>query len=608
MNWPNSSRRFLAAVFAFATSQLAPAQEQPAPTERHSLLAVLEAIDPLDTSKLPLVRVKTLAENSVASRIGWVIEQKDKQYRIRYLDLGRNTITVGRTLTVEAIRIPAAVAELRQRVQGLDDRESRLWFWTTPTNPMHPQTRALMLARACELRGMHDAKNELLQIVGNQRAAIARDLRLRVVMNMCDPQVSWQQLLQQRTLINKTFAMPRAGLHLGKSDVFAKVIADLSNPNTAQAKRLLIQDPWLDGNEMFDAMQMDSPAPKPSDATRPLSVWLQQGRAVAPDLIALLDDTTATRSLNWSTKYGGVVSYNTVGDQANAALELLTGASPRNSHLPNKRRAAWQAWLEQTHGADSRKLAESRLEYLKHAAVEHYLAQWPDGIDLVLHRIEQWPHKRPPTGAIIALLRDERFQKLPRVHKLAKHFIDKPMHEPWRVAMARYMFEAGIPEGLAALRTTWNKRDYATMTPPATNYLDEACSNVRMLMLAGNADDWQSIGAANQFDVVRHRCALVLLSEPDLLVQAGLREPKRAEVLAAAKKALRSMLLDTEQILEQRGIPTDTGPVQLHGVACADAAAIALSNLQPTTLSYVVRPARHERHQQLAGLLELVGR
>ena len=127
-------------------------------------------------------------------------------------------------------------------------------------------------------------------------------------------------------------------------------------------------------------------------------------------------------------------------------------------------------------------------------------------------------------------------------------------------------------------------------------------------MLHGNAGDWQTIRTSNDLDSVRQRCALVLLTEPDLLVQAGLRNPDRSETLVAAQKTLAHLLIDTTPFLEERGVKSPTGPFQIHGVACADAAALALSYLQPKAFAFQLLPEKHERHQQLAGLRQLIDR
>tara|TARA_R110002072_G_scaffold174303_3_gene329375 strand:+ start:68395 stop:70251 length:1857 start_codon:yes stop_codon:yes gene_type:complete len=602
-----------AAISPAVTQAPATAQEQ-APSKpvteagRHALLKLIGEFDPLDTSKLQLVRVDTLTDNWVAHRYGWVIKHAGKQYDLRYIDLGRGSVTTSPRLRVANVRLRDAIDAVRAQLLKLNDRKTRTWFFPSPTDPMHPRSLALVLARACEQRGMHDAKQELLGMMGEQRQFLARDLGRRVVMNMCDPQISWQQLLQQRQLVNMSFAAPRTGAHRHELSIFENVIADLNDKQTPEAKRLLIDDPWLDGNVAFDSGQMLSPQPEPQGTDRPLNALFAKGMAAVPELIALLGDPTATRSLNWTTKFGGIFSPNAVHDQAHAALQQIAGHSPEGTRSTRTCKAAWQVWYAAAKDGDARKMAKDRLEHLRRDSVRHYLSQWPDGITHVLALAEAWPHRMPPTEVASTLLADPRFQKLPRVQDLAMRCFNGPMHEPWRAGFAAKMLEAGVPGALKAVRKTWTDRHLSQLKPPPTHYLDEACVNLRMLMLHGNADDWQTIRASNEFYEVRQRCALVLLTHPDLLVQADLRNPARSEVLVAAQETLAQMLLDTTHLLEQRGVPSPSGPFQIHGVACADAAATALCNLQPAAFHYQLLPARHERHQQLATLRQQIGR
>lgn len=601
---------FAAFVIAACVPRDAAAQEsQPAVTpQRHPLLKVVEQFDPLDTSKLQLVRVHQLHGTWRSNRLGWVVAKDGAKHDIRYLDLGRESLLAGRRVRIENITIADASTELRTAIREMTGARSRRSHYTTEQTPLHPRTLALLLARACELRGLHEAKDELLQVLFKDTKRHAADLRVRNTIDTSDPAISWETLQQRSQLLDISFPKTERQLLRPVVDPWAKAI-EATQAGPDDVERILVNDPWIESTYMFDAGHSTPTAPKPAGKDRAYNRLLARGLAVVPELIALLDDLdgpTISRSLTYSSRHGGHFWSNSVADQASAALREITGAHPRNSHLPGQRRNAWQQWYDEHKDRTLRDIFEERIRnHLRHNDVESYVSRWPDGASKVLDAIAAWPHRRVPSGAVLALLENEQTRALPKVQDLSVAMVNEITPSHWRVPFAIAMFEAKVPGAMDAIRRAWTDRNLFELKP--ANHLDDAAQNLRMLMLHGNADDWKLLQDSNEHDTVMQRSALVLLSEPDLLAKAGLGDPARKEVFEAARPALWRMLRDTAPRFDRSVIETPDGPAVAAELACADAAAFALAEAMPQITYRPVRE-RAERHLQLRAIEAVVAK
>ena len=143
----------LLTVLALAAPQ---AQTLALTAEQEDVFALLDRFDPLDTSRLPFVRVATGrlhrdSGGSTAHRYGFLLESDGKRFAVRYLELGKEHFecTPG---TEGYHRIAFEPVDLRDEVARAITREGARSWYRDPDTPMAPEPRAMLLARACAER------------------------------------------------------------------------------------------------------------------------------------------------------------------------------------------------------------------------------------------------------------------------------------------------------------------------------------------------------------------------------------------------------------------------------------------------------------------------
>ncbi|MEZ6037336.1 MAG: hypothetical protein R3F29_07640 [Planctomycetota bacterium] len=577
-----------------------------APTlgEARDLFAIVDAFAPLDTSKLPMVAVTRRSWHHSYSRCGFLLRSSGRDTLVQFLDLGSETVTASRTLTVQPITLEEAVALTVAEVEILGTEEEGVTFvhYLSPTSTMHPCAEALLLARVLDRLDRAEERDRLLALALDAQNRLAEGLAHRLTIDFTDPRYSWQDLLQRHELWLATF--PGHGSAKSVEQRHAQieaVLAQLADPQTSTEKRLLLDDPWLDGNDNSEAGHLDPPVPPPTDGTRPLDQLLQGGTTAARRLIELLDDQTPSRGVSYSSRYGGGFDFETVGELANEALRAFAGPTARYADRQKDRAAAWREWLAAAEDKDPITLLEDRLAAGDANAIPLLLKANPDGLPALLETVDA--SGQHAISLCSRLLQMPETSHRADVHATCRAAAQRCFVPRWRASMVQRLCELGDREALPLVVASWQKRDLAKLE---WRYEDHEDAFVEMQVLAEFADDavWQMLAEQCSIDTVRNRLARALLT---LVCERRAPRPSTPTLSADQRRAMRALLGDDSFLLEKEAVPAGNRDHALRNLQTAEGAAIWLQATRPETFSYPLLRDGEARRAALPAIRAALG-
>ncbi|MCB9879363.1 MAG: hypothetical protein H6835_17345 [Planctomycetes bacterium] len=582
----------------------APRAQAPTLQEARELFAIVDKFAPLDTSALPLVSVTRRSWHHSYSRCGFLLRSDGHAALVQFFDLGSETVTASRTLTVRPITLEEAVALAVAEVEILGTEEDGVTYahYLSPTSTMHPCAEALLLARVLDRLDRTEERDRLLALALDAQKRLGEGLAHRLTIDFTDPRYTWQDLLQRHELWLATFPGHGHTRAVQKRRAqIAEVIAQLADPNTSAEKRLLLDDPWLDGNDNSEAGHLDPPVPPPTDGTRPLDRLLQGGTSAARRLIELLDDKTPSRGVSYTSRHGGDFMFEPVGELANEALCTMAGPTARYPDRQKDRAAAWREWLAGAEDEDPITLLEDRLAAGDVGAILPYLKAKPDGLPELLESIGD--NQQHAMSLCSKLLQLPQTAHREAVHAASRVAAQRCYVGRWRASMVQRLCELGDREALSLVVASWRKRDLEKLE---WRYQDHDDAFVEMQVLAEFADDavWKMLAEQCSIDNVRNRLARALLT---LVCERRAQRPSTPTLSADQRRAMRALLTDDSFLLEKEAVPAGNRDHALRNLQTAEGAAIWLAATRPETFAYPLLADAEARRAALPTMRALLG-
>lgn len=464
------------------TAALTLADPKPADLKPAEVFKQLDRFDSLATAKLPFVKVATghwsrYGDDPPANhyRYGFLLSEKDGAFTVRYLDLTQGTLRPTPEGTEEHERVghtPQDMAELARefaRRLKLAEEDGGFDYYLNPSRPMDPRGEAVMLARACEQRGLK-AERELIWKslrhveVDVAVGEVADGLANRLVMDFVNPELSHEQLLARHRLWLEEFKdQYHAKWVTGRVDELQKIVTENITRTKLPVKKPAEETPedliFALRNEYhhvldrhFDGYFLSTTLDKKDD--RPAARLSKLGLKAAPALIAALDDETPTRCVWYHSRYGGGMWTISVGEMASELLTEISGLT-FYGEVP-ERREAWKRWLKSAQekgeavalaevvaaGGDSSAIAARRL-----------LAGWPGAIEPILTGVRK---------AERSSVRDELIQVLAtsKAEAATGFFLEELRIGPYlgaRVTAAKALLARDRREGIELFMKFWER-------------------------------------------------------------------------------------------------------------------------------------------------------
>ncbi|MFK7738767.1 MAG: hypothetical protein AB8H80_00485 [Planctomycetota bacterium] len=614
---------------AHAPAASAPQAQVPTPSAAdvaaHPLLQAIAPFDQLDARATSFVRVIRVEQGYLDEYYGFLLKQEAQHCTIRTLDLRERSFTIDEHHALEETSVEAFVAYLKRFAISSDDLDERRFFHASPDAPMHPEAQAIVLARALLQRGEVAASAQLLSRSEHQLAHLRRAIAHHITLAVGDTHRPLNELVALHDQWLTSFAPSSLEEILRpQRDALAAMATRMASDESSPLLRALLADAWLYGTIGLD--DTDHPTPpgnKPADADRPLTRMLnEQPLACARELVALLNDPGATRTVGYYHRFGGAFVLRTCGEQADRALRLLAGpTAPTNTPTPTTTEAhqdlnaaclrAWRAWLKRveeqglkellqesiTAGAEQAEqmLEQSLLEqsWLEQSLlVESFACRWPEQLDVLL------PHANAHT--LYAMLRHPELGSRDDVQQAAIRVLGQSASEGASISkLAQELLE----RGQKGVRTTLIESLAAFDLPNLPLEIaprDDVRETLRVLAEHGGADGWNAIAAQIQHTGVAQRLAKILLTEPQLVRLPKADTPARPAFVTALLAALEPLLADLQPVADSCHVILDGNLHELAQATRADAAALTLRRLWPQEVAFVPGPEVGVRLDQIA--------
>jgi len=407
-------RCLLAFVLSIGAS---PAQgATPALTDdQRAVFALLDEFDSLDTSKLPFVVVVSTYEGRRWERFGFLESSDARQFRVRYVDLDRDTLevrkeTAGRVgQSFEPCDLRVAVGKAVARAKNRAENPHGLDYYMSPSQPMPPVVWMLFLARACARVGRVAEVNALWEALpeayrsrerltgryGAHELGTALDHRLALDFN--DPKLSWADLLARHEKWLELFASHywQENVVKRRDDIASHLqvlrrreqLPRPGSPSPADLVFALHDEFHADLSNLYrDASEVACPEPA-RQGMRPTDRLLELDLEAVPALIDALSDQGPTRTVLYSSRHGGHFSVETVSALAECTLIEIAGGRPEG-----RGDVGWREWYARARKDGIRTLAEEGVASLDPTAIRMFLRRWPKDIDLVLIAMRKAGH------------------------------------------------------------------------------------------------------------------------------------------------------------------------------------------------------------------------
>ena len=583
-----------------------PAQ-QPSPLtpEQREVFELFDEFDPLDTSRLPFVRVVTTRDGREWENFGFLQGASGPQLQVRYLDLGRGLhvahkerrgepgIAVAPYDMHEAVR--RAVDAAHRRVAGLYDGfwDGSRVFWSMGD---------LLLARACAQRGLDHDLQQLWEVLPPElqsrvsltqgKGGLAAELAWRLALDFTDPEYSWQDLLRRHDVWLATF--PNSvyrGLVTEQRDGIAAVLAAKAQRSGAApgvapslADRVFaLRDEFYEDLHSWDSSSVAPPGPPPTTGSTPAEQLVALGLAAVPALIDALDDHDLTRCVVDGGRMRGNYEVQTVGRVAAQVLVEIAGVRVPSPQL----KANWQEWFAKAQKVGARRIAEERIAARDFTAVHAFLHRWPDGLETVLPALRAARHT--PTY-LLEDLWQAAGKRSGRVSGLCRQWLLDTGDWRLRLEIADSMLAHGDRDGVQTVLDTWWRRNGRPQHAMLSWLVDAADAHV-----------WRTIEDACALPVVRASLAGVVAESP----ARRLRDPLTADAgdaLPVLRRCLLLLLDDDASLDDWRTVVQQGRRVALFAPTVADVAAAALNELWPDEFAFDAKRTASERRRQILSL------
>jgi len=455
------------------------------PSTPEEVFALLDRFDPLDTSTLPFVKVATGRWCRYDSdppqnqyRFGFLIGDEGGRFTVRFLDLTRETFSTTpegkpehERVGYERLDLVSYAREFGARLVAERDESFPLDFYLRPDRMMHPRPEALLLARACERRGLRAEVQTLFEAAGRISTAVgwlASGLADHLDLDFANPDLSRAQLFErhrrwldafpeswerewverQTAILDRMVAEDRA--RLGRWPTYEKT---LRKGQVVEDLIFSLRDEYHPVKDwFFDGHFVSTPVPKPEEGSRPSDKLRDLGFDAVPALIEAVTDDTLTRCVWYSSRYGGSFKVLSVGTFATEILERISRIEFYGK--PEELRAAWLDWWKMVSGwGEEAALAElaSRGDSASERAAELLLERWPGRFEDVLQGVRRAENRwyRQELISIVARIGDER------VTEFLLEELRKGPYVGARVEAARALLDRGRREGLDLFMKEW---------------------------------------------------------------------------------------------------------------------------------------------------------
>lgn len=474
-------------LFVFAALACAlPGQEPPPLTaEQQAAFAVLDRLDPLDTTPLRFVRVTSPPvppQKTPRVDHGFVLAEDGRQVRMHRLDL--DDVTVQRPepgahgVQIESADLRLFAKELTALLQHLQDHPLRSPHFSQARDQMSLPAIGLVLARACARRGQLAEVHALWRAMPSAEEAmvdLADQRRVRLLRDFGDERLTRADLLQRHRAWLAAFpkrgeARPVAAMVEVQERLLAEERARTgreAEPGTAEDIASLVF------RLRDQRTPVHTPVPGPEyllertepDASPGGQLQARGMRAVAALIEALTSDTPSRCVVRDYDTF----ALRTVGELSEDLLLRITGLS-----FPGKEaQARWQQWWAavQERGED---------------AVLVEITRRGDGTSAgaAARLLQNWPAR---SGEVIAGLRNSRTlavrarllgvlckQEGAGVLALLQDEMQNGIYLETQVMAAGALLDRGRREGLELMLKAWNTdedKDRKTLEPAVHDLL-----------------------------------------------------------------------------------------------------------------------------------------
>jgi len=594
---PFESLLRLAAIAASIVAPLhaMPQDQAPLTEDQRALFALLDALDPLDTSTVPIVKCTIrIGDAAPVDVLGFLIEEDETHFVFRDVYLVRHD--VARTFRSDAphgshtASTARALAEAAVRAMREGERPASGCFDPFDRFPHEDVVPLFVVARDQARRGNLAEVHRLWSLLPTQRvpslryhdgraAILAPFFARRLREARVDPRVSWEQLLVM--LAAYLAALPDDFDAREWREQHTKIAALLHEKKRRAAERGA--RPTAD-DLVFDLHDevLDPNLPHRFPTDGPASKVVAAGLDAVPALIAALDDTEGlTRCMHAEQR---------MLSMANVAERLLVeiaGWRPEGED----RKSAWQRWLTEARAQGPDAVLEQRAVALDLAAVATHATRHPERLDRLLDAIRASADPRRRRDAIVALLRPLDRPLPDAVLQFLADEVGNDMAGRWQAEAANALGEQRRTDAVAVAAQGWLDRirdpvreidadDTAARAQFLLRHLDEAAATEALNAGCGDA---------------RGRRSLALALD-------GMAQERRAAIAtspaSASFRALLRRLLDDESIVAVgKSVESGTTTVGLNTVAVADVAEATLASCWPAEFAFDPKPTASVRRQ-----------
>ncbi|HEX6813371.1 MAG TPA: hypothetical protein VF384_17255 [Planctomycetota bacterium] len=587
-------------------------QEPRGPTEeQRAAFALLDEFDPLDTSKLPFVRVVKAEGNWRKERDGFLEASEGRRFRVRYLELDHEVLE----FTTEDFWRPGVAfepADLRDAVASAiaDAKDRREKNWSAPVIDL------LLLARACARRGMYPEVDALWQeLPGARTGAAAECCRLelggflarRLDLEFTNPRLTWADLMARHEKWLELF--PNFYSHFQEAvretrDSIAGLLESKKARDAARAGRQatpadlvfdLHDEFHLDAGPLVNAESVRPPEPAPTDGSRPVDRLLALDLAAVPSLIEALGDKSPTRCMIACSKGGLYV--RSLGDLAELVLVEIAGPLPE-PHCDDAP-AAWRRWLERATVEGPRKQLEEGVARLDSKAIRVFLRRWPRDLDTVFAALKEAGPDKVNPWKFDALFESPGPRADDRVIAFCIAFARESTRWETRLHLAELLFKSGNSAGVALVLEEWQR----LLARSELGYpgFDER-RGIAFLVQTGDLAAWRAISESCTDPEVRQSLAAQFLGVPWQTMRSRARTTDRPEVESLVRGCLLHLLADDARY--PAGVEFHHGgrSVALRDGTCADVAACVLAANWPREYAFDPAGTADVRQQQISAM------
>ena len=613
------------------------AQGNAAPTEdQRAVFELLDEFDPLDTSKLPFVVVVLTRDGQRWERYGFLESSDARQFSVRYIDLGRDTLQVrkergqlyGVCFEPSDLRLAAARAIKDAGARAEDPHN--LHYYTAPDRPMPPDVEMLFLARACARSGRQSEVDALWEalpkeyrtresLTGGRAHELASALDHRLPLDFTDPRLSWTDLLARHEkwlalFPNHFFKESVSKRRDGVASYLEAKRRRMSEPHTGKPSPADLVFDLHDEfhgdmqNLYFDAFEVSSPEPRPPHGLRPTDRLIELDLEAVPALIDALADESPTRTVVYSSRFGGHFSVESIAALAECTLIEISGWQP-----PSRGDAApWRAWYERARKDGIRKLLEDGVAALEPKAVTTFLRRWPKELDTVLAAMRtQGPDQASPVLSHLLLQTSDPDERL---LALCVDFAGKCKEWGQQLFLAQMLLDRSNTSGVAPVLANWQSH-VAREKKAAPSYRDDpekysewerqsmaGDQMLAFLVQSGDLAAWRAITEACTKAEVRLSLATQLLQVTWPIARKRVKEAELAEIEACFRKCLLQLLADDSRPFFGVSLHHGGREVALHEPSCADIAACVLAANWPVEFAFDAARTRTARNRQILAL------